>query len=61
MAAYDITLHGCDDSTTITLDVAPGQHELVQRIAAATEQASQFSCMPTMTVTEHTEEATADE
>jgi len=61
MAAYDITLHGCDDVTTVTLDLAPDQHKLLQAIAAATEQASQFSCMPKMTVTEHTEETSTDD
>jgi hypothetical protein len=56
MAAYDIRLSGCDDSTRVTFDLTPDQHELVQSIAAATVAASQFGCMPTMTVTEHTEE-----
>lgn len=56
MAAYDIRLKGCDETTKVTLDLTPEQHELVQSIAAATVAASQFDCMPTMTVTEHTED-----
>lgn len=57
MAAYDITLHGCDDSQTVTTDLDPEQLEAVQRIAALTAPAhEECSCAPKLTVTPmHTE------
>lgn len=56
MAAYDITLHGCDDSQTVTTDLTPEQLEAVQRIAALSVPAhEESSCAPKLTVTEHTE------
>lgn len=56
MGAYDITLHGCDDSQTVTTDLTAEQLDAVQRIAALTAPAhEESSCLPKLTVTEHTE------
>lgn len=61
MAAYDITLHGCDDQTTVTMtDLTPGEVSLLQVIAGLTRDASKFDCQPKMTVTEHTEVITSE-
>lgn len=56
MSAVDVTLKGCDGSTTVTVEVRD-EHELVllQFVAAETVKASEYDCMPTMTVTEHAE------
>lgn len=56
MAAYDITLSGCDDSQTITAHLTAEQLDAVQLIAVLTAPAhEESSCAPKLTVTEHTE------
>jgi hypothetical protein len=55
MAAYDITLKGCDESTTVTIETHEAGLLLLENVAVLTVQASQFDCMPTMTITPHTE------
>lgn len=39
---------GCDDSTSVVLDLTDTEFALVQRIAAATVKASTNGCMPTI-------------
>ena len=51
MAAYNIALAGCDDQTNVEMDLTDDEAALLERVAAATRQASQFGCMPTMTLT----------
>lgn len=51
MAAYDIALRGCDGETHIEMDLDDDQAALLERIAAATRQASEYDCQPTMTLT----------
>jgi hypothetical protein len=53
MARYDITLKGCDESTTVTIETHEAGLLLLENVAALTVQASEFDCMPTMTVTPH--------
>ena len=55
MAAYDITLQGCDDKTTVTADLEDREVALLQSIALATQAESAFDCQPTMTVKPHQE------
>ncbi len=50
MAEFAITLSGCDDSTTVTASLTDEEIALLERIAAATVAASQFSCMPRMEI-----------
>jgi len=57
MAAYDITLHGCDDNLTIAaVELNPEELNAVNRVAALTQIHS--GCEPYMTVNIHTEETT---
>lgn len=60
MARYDITLHGCDDSTRVTFHLTDEQYGLMCLIASATEQASQSECEPRLSVTKHTEVITSE-
>ena len=45
---YDISLYGCDDSTTITLDLTRDGVELIERLEELFKQASTCGCMPTL-------------
>ena len=46
-----VALHGCDDSTYFTVeDVTPEGLELLNRVAAASDEASDYGCQPSMTV-----------
>lgn len=47
MTAYIVTLAGCDDSTSVELDLDPLQHALVALIAAKT-QVEGGGCKPIM-------------
>jgi hypothetical protein len=50
MTAYEITLKGCDDSTTFAMDLADADAELLERVAARSKETSEFACQPVMTV-----------
>lgn len=52
---YDITLKGCDASTTVTVELHRGYLAFLEHVAALTRQASEYGCQPTMTVTPHAE------
>ena len=47
---YIITLHGCDDSTKIEMDITDAEHEFLQRMSDHVLDASKYGCMPTMSV-----------
>ena len=47
---YEITLDGCDDSTTISIPLNTAELELVEQIAGLTRGASSYGCMPKMFV-----------
>jgi hypothetical protein len=47
-----ITVQGCDDSTSITLDLDIHEYRLISRIAELITATSTYSCMPTMNVEE---------
>lgn len=47
---YQITVSGCDDSTTIEMSLSRSEHELIARVAAAITEKSTYSCMPTMSI-----------
>lgn len=47
---YQITVSGCDDSTSIEKELTDEQFKLVTEIADAITEASTYGCMPTMYV-----------
>ena len=51
MTACEIRLAGCDDITTFVVDLDDTQIALLRRIAACSEEASQYSCQPRMNIT----------
>lgn len=51
MSAYRITLHGCDDTLSFTVDLDDRDAALVQRIARMSDDLSDHGCVPYMTVT----------
>jgi hypothetical protein len=57
MAAYDITLKGCDDQTDLTVSLDDRDAALLQRIARMSRDLSDCDCQPVMTVTPSTGEA----
>lgn len=52
MHKYKITLNGCDDSTTIEMELTAVEMELVNRICVAVENESEYGCQPTMAIEE---------
>jgi hypothetical protein len=48
---HTITVSGCDDSTTVVLPLTAVEAAVVRRVAEAISDASEFGCMPTMSVT----------
>lgn len=50
MSTYDITVTGCDDSTTIQLALTNREFEFIHRVAEATTDASSYDCKPRMSV-----------
>ena len=47
---YEISVHGCDDSTTIEKELTFKEYELLKEIAEKITNTSTYRCMPTMTV-----------
>lgn len=45
-----VSLHGCDDSTDVELDVTEAEYKTLEMMAGAVEVASEYGCQPTMTV-----------
>lgn len=50
---YDIQVEGCDDSTSITVDLTPEQATFLCEIAEKITATSYISCMPRMKVRLH--------
>lgn len=50
MTLYLITVHGCDDDTSVVVGLTDIEAGAVQRVAACISAASEFSCMPRMTI-----------
>lgn len=50
MSAYLIVLASCDDSTVIREDLTDGEFAVVERIAAASERASNSGCQPRLVI-----------
>lgn len=47
-----ISCAGCDDTTTVEMEMDPAEVEAVRKVAAAITSASTYGCMPTMEVEE---------
>lgn len=50
MKTFTISLVGCDETTCFDLDLTDEQVALVDRMAAASRQASEYGCFPTLTI-----------
>lgn len=46
-----ISLDGCDDTTYLTMQVSEDELAFLNRLAAESEKASTYQCMPTLSVT----------
>ncbi len=57
---YRVTLLGCDDWTTIDIDLTEDEKKLLERIAGMSEERSSYGCQPTLGV-ELIEEEKEDE
>lgn len=53
MATVEITVAGCDDSTTITVDLTPSRLAFLTEIAQKITAASESGCMPKMAIKPH--------
>ena len=49
---YEISVHGCDDSTTIKQELTFEEYELLKEIAEKITNTSSYGCMPTMGIRE---------
>lgn len=45
---YIVKLSGCDDTTEIPMDLTPHEADLIRRLSAASKQASEYDCQPTL-------------
>lgn len=52
---YEISVHGCDDSTTIKQELTFEEYELLKEIAEKITNTSYYGCMPTMGIREKKE------
>ena len=49
---YEVSVHGCDDSTTIRQELTFEEYEFLNTIAEEITNASSYGCMPTMEIEE---------
>lgn len=54
MTGYVIQVVGCDESTSVVMNLAEGEAELVRLVAEAITKASEYGCMPTMSIRQDT-------
>jgi hypothetical protein len=47
---YRIRVIGCDDETVVTRDLTETEAELLEAVAAEITEASEYDCMPRVTV-----------
>jgi hypothetical protein len=50
VAAYEIRLAGCDDTTVFVMDLTDDEAALAERVAARARQSSEWDCQPRMTI-----------
>ena len=53
---YEIILNGCDDSTKFEMELTNEEFELLKKVSAKSNEASEYCCMPRMYVCEVSEE-----
>ncbi len=51
MTAYEIQLRGCDDSTQWVMELTDAEAWLLERVAALSDEISDYGCQPSMTIT----------
>ena len=49
---YEITVTGCDDKTTVYMELSDQEYELIDRLADLISTRSAYSCMPVMEIEE---------
>ena len=49
---YRILVYGCDDLTVIEKELTEDELNIIQSVASEVTKASQYYCMPTMSVEE---------
>ena len=49
---YEITVTGCDDETTVHMELSDQEYELIDRLADLISTRSTYSCMPVMEIGE---------
>jgi len=54
MQKYEISVLGCDDSTSIQIELSASEYELIKKVAEKITDASTYSCMPTMVIEANT-------
>lgn len=50
MSKYTIIVSGCDDNTYVDMELSPEELAVIERLAAATKEASTFACEPVVEV-----------
>lgn len=45
-----ITVHGCDDDTSIEIELSHDEFQIIQIVADLITDASEYRCMPTMEI-----------
>ena len=49
---YRISVHGCDDSTTIVKELTEQEFKLIKSVADEVTETSEYLCMPRMVIEE---------
>ena len=49
---YKITVSGCDDETTVHMELTAQEHKLIDHLADLISTRSEYGCMPVMYVEE---------
>lgn len=52
MKKYTIDIYGCDDTTSVVMELNEVELEVIERLCAKTVEISSYQCMPTMEVEE---------
>lgn len=45
-----ITVYGCDDDTSIEIELSYDEYQIIQIVADLITEASEYRCMPTMEI-----------
>jgi hypothetical protein len=50
MSLYEITCSGCDDHTTVEMELTPDEFVLISKLCEKVTDTSTYGCQPTMRV-----------